>query len=171
MSAQSSRVTVATSASPSRAASSAATALSTPPDIATSVRFGAACERAAGADRRAERAVHRVRDEIGGVQLAGAQAAERGRDLRGADARGVEQPGALDELDGGAARGEHRPAARGLEAGRAHALTVDGEREAHEIAAGAAAGRAVRRPRHLATTAARARQVILEALVGHCRRV
>ena len=77
------------------------------------------------------------------MQLARAQAAERGGDLRRADPRRVEQPRALDELDRGAAGGEHRSAARGLEARRADALAVDGEREAHQIAASGAAGRTV----------------------------
>ena len=162
---------MATSSAPSRAASSAATALSTPPDIATSVRLGAAASAPPARTATPSARCMRIGHEIGGVQLARAQAAERGRDLRRADPRRVEQPGALDELDRGAARGEHRAAARGLEARRAHALAVDGEREAHEVAAGGAPGRAVRRAGDRAAAAARVRQVILEALVGHCRRV
>jgi hypothetical protein len=101
------------------------------------------------------------------MQLAGAEAAEGGGDLRRADPRGIEQPGPLDELDGRAAGGEHRPAARRLEARVAHALAGDGEREAHEIAAGGAAGGAVRRARDRPAAAARVGEVILEALVGH----
>ena len=52
-------------------ASSAATAESTPPLIATSVRPGSAGERRAGAGGGAERAVQRVGDQVGGVELAG----------------------------------------------------------------------------------------------------
>ena len=53
-----------------RALSSAATALSTPPDIATSVRPGSRRDLAVGAHGAAERAVQRVGGEVGGVQLA-----------------------------------------------------------------------------------------------------
>ena len=115
--------------------------------------------------------MQRVGREVGGVQLAGAETAERGGDLWRADPRGVEQSGALDELDGGARRGDHRPAAGGLESRRADALPLDREREAHEIATGGAPCNPVRGVADRAAAAAGAQQVILEALVGHGRRV
>jgi hypothetical protein len=124
-------------------------------------------QRSPGACRGAERAVQRVGDEIGGVQLASAQAAELGGDPRRADPGGVQQAGALDELHGGAAGGEHRAAARGVEAGRRHPRAVDRQREAHEVAAGGATRRAVKRAVDRPPAAARAGQVVFEALVGH----
>ena len=92
-SAHSSSVTA--TASPSSAHLSAATALSTPPLIATSVRPAAgAWSDAAPARRASERPGECVRGELGGVELAGAEAAELGGDLAGPDPRRVEHRGA-----------------------------------------------------------------------------
>ena len=81
-------------------------------------------ERAAGIGRErglrvrgaAERAVQRVGDQVGGVELAGREPAQLRGDVVRADAGGVEQRLALDERDGGRGRGGERAAARGLEA-------------------------------------------------------
>ena len=78
--------------------------------------------------RAPERARERVGGELGRVELSGAQAAEGVGDRVGADARGVEDAGAAHELDGGAARGDGRAAARRLEAGVGHAVAVDRDR-------------------------------------------
>jgi hypothetical protein len=78
-----------------------------------------------GARGEAERAVERVGRELGGVQLARRQPAQLGGDRVGADAGGGEQVRALDERDGGGARGGHGTAARGLEAGRGDAPARD----------------------------------------------
>ena len=88
---QSSSVTATGSAPSSCAHSSAATALSTPPDIATSVRSALGVSAASAATAVPEGAGERVGGEVGRVQLAEAQAAERGGDLVDPDARGVEQ--------------------------------------------------------------------------------
>ena len=108
--AHSSSVT-ATASRPARWTSSAATAESTPPLIATSVRSRDRRAIAASARRRAERAVQRVRGQVGGVQLARREPAELLGDLARADARGVEQRLALDERDDRRARRGQRAAA------------------------------------------------------------
>ena len=84
----------------------------------------------------------------------------------GAHARGVEDARAAHELDRGAAGRERRAAARRLEAGVGHAVAVDGDADAHEVAARGAAGGAVMRRGHVAAADGMA-QVLLEALVGH----
>src|SRR5579875_2933981 len=103
-------------------------------------------ERRARARGGAERAVQRVGGELRGVLLGGAQPAELGGDVARADARCVEQRGAAHETHGGAAGCDRRAAAARVEArvGDAPVLAVGGERDrdAHEVAARGAAGRA-----------------------------
>ena len=90
-SAHSSSVT-ATAPSP---VSSAATAESTPPLMATSVRPGSSGTAADARAASAQRPVQRVGGQLGRVQLARRQPAELVGDLARADARGVEQLDAL----------------------------------------------------------------------------
>ena len=133
--------------------------------MATSVRSGSIARRAVGGHRAAEGARERVGGQLGGVELARAQAAERVGDRVRAHARGVEDARAAHELDRRAARRDGGAAARGLEAGVDHAVALDGDADAHEVAARGAAGRAVMRGD--AAAADRMTQVLLEALVGH----
>ena len=100
-------------------------------------------DRRVGASGGAERAVQRVGRQVGGVELARRQAAQLGGDRVRAHARGVEHVRAVDQRDGGRAGRRHRPAAGGLEARGDHALAVDAQRDADQVAAGGAAGAAV----------------------------
>ena len=132
---------------PAALTSSAATALSTPPLIATSVRPAARARAPRARGRRAPSARCSASAASSAAwRLAGAQPAELRRDLGGADARGVEQRGAAHERDGGAAGGDRGAAAAGVEAGVSDAavgaVRVERDREADQIAAGRAAGRA-----------------------------
>ena len=135
-SAHSSSVT-ATAPSPVR---SAATAESTPPLIATSVRRSSSGTAASGPRGEPERAVQRVGGQVGRVQLARREPAELAGDRARPDARGVEHRRARHERDDRRARGDHRAAARGLEAGLGHPRAVDPDPDGHEVAARGAAG-------------------------------
>jgi hypothetical protein len=115
----------------------------------------------------AERAVQRVGGELGGVQLARAQPAERGGDGVRPHAGGVEQRGPGDELDRGAAGRDRRTAAAGLEARVGDDAVLDADRDAHEVATGSPARGAVTGPRGRVTTPAGMQQMLLEALVRH----
>ena len=64
----------------------------------------------------AQRPRERVGGQVGGVQLAGAEAAQLGRHVGAADARGLQQRRAANEIDARARGGRQRAAARGLEA-------------------------------------------------------
>ena len=152
---------------PSRAVSSAATALSTPPLIATSVRSVAARSRRRARGRGAERAVQRVGGEVGRVELADAQPAELGGDRRAVDAGRLQQRRACDELDRRARRGDRRAAARGLESGVADPVVLDRDRRwtrsphaAPPATPECPPGGSCARPRGLA-------QVFCESLVRH----
>ena len=103
--------------------------------------------------------------EVGGVQLAGAQPAQLGRDDACADAGGVEDVGAVDEIDRGGRRGLRGAAARRVEGGLRDAVPLDAEGDPDEVAAGGATRGAVVRAGRRRTTVARMAQVILEALV------
>ena len=118
-----------------------------------------------GADGRPEGAVQRVGREVGGVQLAGAQPAQLGRDDPCADAGGVEDVGAVDELDRRGRRGLRGAAARRVEGGLRDAVPLHAEGDPDEVAAGGATRRPVVRAGRRRTTVARMAQVILEALV------
>ena len=72
-----------------------------------------------------------------------------------------------DERDRGAGGGDGRAAALGVEAGVGDAVAVDGEVDAHEVAAGRAAGRRRVRAGGHVSAPAREAQMLLEALVGH----
>ena len=93
----------------------------------------------ATAHRGPERAGERVGGDLGGVQLAGAETAELGRDLRRADARRVEDRAAAHERHRGAAGGGRRAAAVRVEAGVGDPVAVDAQRQRDLIAARAAA--------------------------------
>ena len=99
--------------------------------------------RACGA---AERAVQRVGCQLGSVALCGAEAAELGRDLIGPDARRVEQRRPPEHPDDSTAGGDARTAAARVGAGVGDPPEIAGgierERDADEIAAGGASGRA-----------------------------
>ena len=102
-------------------------------------------DRRIGAGGGAERAVQRVGDQVGGVELARRQAAELGGDGLRAHARGVEHVRAVEQRDRGRAGRRHRPAAGSLEARAHHPLAFDGEREADQVTArGAPRGAVVR---------------------------
>ena len=120
---------------------------------------------AVGGHRPPQGARERVGGELGRVELPGTQSAQRVGDGVRADARRLEDARPAHELDGGAARGDGRAAARRLEAGVGHAVAVDGDADAHEIAARGAAGRAVMDGD--AAAADRVQEVLFEALVGH----
>ena len=112
----------------------------------------------------AERAVQRVGRQVRGVELARRQAAELGGDLVRADARGVEHGGALDQRDGGRAGRDRRAAAGGLEARPSHAVAIDAQRDAYQVAAGGAAGAAVMRARRAQAASGGMLEVLAEAL-------
>ena len=156
-----------TASRPARAASSAATAESTPPLMATSVRPGAAGSARAGRGGGAERLMQRVGGQLGGVELAGREAAELVGDLARADPRRGEQRRALRQRDGGGRRGDRRAAAGGLESGGRHALAVQREVDPDQVAARRAAGRAGERLRGYVTAPVRVVQVLGEALGVH----
>lgn len=111
--------------------------------------------------------MQRVRSQIGGVQLAGREAAELSRYLSGPDTRRVEDVAATEESDGGAAGGDDRPAARRVEAGIAHALPFHRERDADEVTAGGTAGRARAGAGYIVAPPHGRLQVLLEALEIH----
>ena len=108
-----------------------------------------------------------VGGEVGGVELARAQAAEGGGDVGAAEARRVEHRQAAQELHGGAGRGVGGAAAGGVEARVGDVAVGDDDVEADEVAAGGAPGRAAARAGGAVAAAARVAQVVLEALVGH----
>ena len=135
--------------------------------MATSVRSAAAGSVGPRRDRGAERPRQGVGRQVGGVELARAQAAQLGGDRGAADAGGVQDARAADQLDRGAGGGDRRAAAARLEARVRDAVALDGDREPHEVAAGGAAGRAVEGARGLVAAPARVAQVVGEALVGH----
>ena len=138
--------------------------------MATSVRFGLSRDRGVGG-RRAERAVQRVRGQIGGVQLARREPAELLGDLAHAHARGVEQRLALDQRDGRRAGRQHRAAARRVEARGGDAVAVDLHGDPDQVPAHGASGVAVMAPgQHDAAPVGRG-EVFGEALAIHERRV
>ena len=159
----------ATGSAPSSCAqSSAATALSTPPDIATSVRPRSGVEPRVGADRRAERARERVRREVGGVALAEAQAAERAGDVvasRSARRRGSARRAASSTAALAAAIVAPQPSAS--KPASVTTLALDREIDADDVAAGRAPGRGRVRPGGHVPAPAREAQMLLEALVRH----
>ena len=135
--------------------------------MATSVRSRVRLKLGVGADRGTEGLRERVGREVGGMTLAEAQAAERGRDLVGPGPRGVEDRRAVDELDRRARSGDRRPAALGIESGPGDHAAADGEVDAHDVTAGAAArGRGMRPGGHVPAPA-RVAQMVFEALVRH----
>ena len=71
--------------------------------------------------------MERIGCELGGVELAGAEAAKLGRDLTGTHARRFEDRPAAHERHRGATRGERGAAALALEAGVEHGVALDGE--------------------------------------------
>ena len=151
---------------------SAATAESTPPLIATSVPPGVARgRRGVGGDRGAERAVQRVDDELGGVELAGVQAADPVGHRGDGDAGGVPHGRALEQLAGDGAADRQRTAALGDEARGGDPVAPHGDDHAHEVAAGGPAGDAVvSLERELREPDGRA-QVLLVAPISHRRMV
>ena len=107
------------------------------PGVGPACPAGADSARAI-AHRGAERSRERVGRDLGGVQLARAEPAQLGRDLRRADPRRVEHRAAAHERDRGASRGGRGAAAVGVEAGVGHAVAVDAQRQRDLVAAGAA---------------------------------
>ena len=153
----------ATTSSPRAQASCAATALSTPPLIATSVRPAARGElRSAVRGSGAERGVERVTGELGGVHAAGRERAERVRQTCGETQQRVEQGRSADQLDHSAARRTHGGAAAGLEAGVGHAVALDANCDAHGVAADRPAGRTGVRSVAQAPASARRREMVVE---------
>ena len=124
--------------SPSRAHRSAATALSTPPLMATSVRPGGGSGTTARvAGRGTQRAGQRVGGELGGVQLARAETAQLGGDLPRPDPGRVEAPAApRASVTAALPAAVAAPQPCGVEAGVGHAVAVDGDRELDLVAAG-----------------------------------
>ena len=164
-SAHSSRVTP--TVSPPRPHSSAATALSTPPLMATSVRPGVGSESRVGANGGAEGAVQGIRGELGGVMLGRAQAAELGGDRLRPDSSAVEDGPPAHQRHRGASGGESRPAPARVEGRRDHALCLHGHRQAHQVPARRAARRAAVPARGLRAPADRVVQVRLEGARLH----
>ena len=150
------------------AQSSAATAVSTPPDIATSVRRGPASSCASALTAAPSARVQRVGREVRGVALAEAQPAERLGDR--ARSRSARRRGrsALDELDRGAGRGDRRSAAFGVEA---RAADDSARRPRASIRTTSPQALLPRgggmRPGGHVSAAAREAQVVFEALVRH----
>ena len=128
---------------------------------------GVGAQRPVGGHGEPERARQGVGRDLGGVQLAGAQPAECGGDLRGPHARRVEHGRAADELHRRAGRGVRGAAARGLEAGVGHPVARDGDPQARHVAAGGAARDGLVGAVGDVAGALREAQVLLEALVGH----
>ncbi len=88
----------------------------------------------------AERPRQRVGGQLGGMQLARAEAAELGGDLFRADRCRFQDVAASHQRHRGAAGGGGGAAAVGVEAGVAHPFAVDAHAEAQRVAAGDAAG-------------------------------
>ena len=125
---------------------------------------GEPCVRA---DRPAERLVERVGGEVGGVELARGEPAERRGDLRGADPGDVQDGGSLDELDHGAARGDRGAAAARGEPHAFHPIALHGERDRDQVAADGAAGDPLVGVFGERVTVPREGEMVGEALVGH----
>ncbi len=121
-------------------------------------------DRGTLADGDAERAVQRVGREVGGVELARRQPAELLGDRVRADPRGVEHVGAGNERHHRRPGRGHRPAAGRLEPGGGHPLARDGERDADQVTARRAAGRAVECVRRALATPGGMLQVLAEGL-------
>ena len=79
----------------------------------------------------------------------------------------LEEPGALHQLHGGARGGRGGATAAGGEARLHHALALDADREAHEVAAGGTARRARVRPANEAPAAPGRVQVVVEISSSH----
>ena len=105
------------------------------------------------ADGGAERPVQRVRGQVGGVELRGAEAAELGRDRARPDSRRLEHIDVPGQLDDGAPRRRGGAAPLGVESDVAHAVAGDGQEDLDPVTArGSARGAAERvgRPMPLA---------------------
>ena len=122
--------------------------------------------RCVGGDRRAERARERVGGQLGGVELARAQAAERGGDRVRADARGVEHAprrarARRRRCPPRRRRRSPTPRSRRRPRGRPATATPMRTRSPHAAPPAAPSWRGD------AAAADRMAQVLLEALVGH----
>ena len=121
-----------------------ATALSTPPLIATSTRSRPACgrrEQRLTAERGGpQRPVQGIGGELGAVAADRAQPAELGLDLGGREQRRLGQRRAVDQLGGRGERGAGGGAALGFDPRIGQAADVEPEGDPQPIAAGRAAG-------------------------------
>ena len=150
--------------------SSAATAESTPPLIATSVRAGVERHRGARARRRSQRAMQRVRGQIGGVQLARREPAEllrdRGTPTRAASSSNSPETSVTAAEPAAVSAPQPEASKRRLD----HAIAGDAHRDADQIPADRPAGGAVEAPgKHDAAPDGRG-EVFSEALAIHERR-
>jgi hypothetical protein len=112
----------------------------------------------------------RVRGEDGGMSVAGREPAELSLDLVGPDSRRLQDRGSPRQLDGRGRRRRARGAALPVEGDPLDPAVLDGQRDADQIAAGSAPGRAAecafgRRP-----SAGPISQVMLEQLPSFLRR-
>ena len=161
---QSSSVTAADS--PSRAHRSAATALSTPPLMATSVRARRLSARRGDASSVADGGTERPRESVGGqlgrVQLARAETPELGRDLPGAESRRLEHGAAPGQRDRRAAGGGAGATPARVEAGVGDPIAVNADRELDLVAARETADRGREGAGRPAAVALGRGQVVLE---------
>ena len=100
--------------------------------------------------------------QLGRVALRSHQAAQGIGHVVDRDPRGVGHRGALEQLDRGAARCPRRAAAVGVEAGLGDPVALDPDRDADQITAGRAPGRAGVRPAGQGAEAARGGEVVFE---------
>ena len=169
-SAHSSSVT-ATASRPARSTSSAATAESTPPLIATSVRRGSGASSAAAAAAAPSARCSASAAMSAACSLPGESPPSSSAIARVPTRAAVEQPLARDQRDGSRAGRRQRAAALGVEARRRHAVTLDAQRDADQVAADGAAGRAGMCARRHDAAPGRRAEMLGEALAIHERRV
>ena len=147
--------------------SSAATALSTPPLIATSTRSAARRQRGLRHGRRAQRPCSASAARSAACSLPAlrppSSAATSALPTRAASSSGAPR----DEIDARAGGRRQRAAARRVEARVDDRLALDAHVDPHEVAADRAAGAAGMAVRDRVAAADRMVQVLGEALVGH----
>src|SRR5436190_23162903 len=94
----------------------------------------------------------------------GREPAERRRDVLGTDSRRLEDALALDALGDGGTGGEGRAAALGVEGRRPDPPALHGDRDADQVAARRAPGRAREAAHGDGPAPARVTQIVLECL-------
>jgi hypothetical protein len=113
--------------------------------------------------------MERVGGELGGVELARAEAPELGCNLAHPDPRDVEDWMSAHERDSGAPGGEGSAAPLAVEAGVEHSVTRDRDADTEAVAARRAAGRSGERVSWLVPAALGGLDVMGEAIQVHTR--